>query len=166
MDLPHTHAEDADPEQQPLETGVTYRRRPVRMLRIAEIVGWQMKLYGISAHDDQPRTQLVDAAEHAASQHLPTPATADGWSGVGFVVAHDGEDAGWVLVCWWARELLHHVVLRSDPDAPGNLTIFADPTLTACTWELEVIAFEGDAWVAAQLSDVAQYLTKHLRVDV
>lgn len=160
-----------------------YRPRPVRFLRLADLGGWRVKVYGISAHRERPAPEFVEAAEQLAQGRLPNPPV---WSpsqdenalvseeryGVGVLIVHEGREGGFALVSWWAGEnmLQHHVYLA--PDGPPFAFEDLSPTgIVACVWELAVLAFEREAWVETVLAnpqgpDLDAYLDRHLSADV
>ncbi len=146
----------------------TYRPRPIRPLGIWEVDGWRLKLYGIAYDREQPRHELVDAARAVAQARLPHPATSDGRYGVGFVGAHDGRDGCVAFIDWWANEdELHHHLYVAPPDRPGALVAAGPTDFTACVWDLAVLAFEREAWLAAVLQnpdgpDLERYLQAQL----
>jgi hypothetical protein len=149
-----------------------YARRPVRPLPMVEVDGWRLKVHGIAYRGEVPRPELVDAARRVAGETLPRPAVGEGRYGVGFLGVHDGRDAGFVFVDWWAQENeLHHHAFVSPLDRPADLVAVQPGMLTACAWDLAVIAHERDAWVETVLAnpagpDVEAYLARELRADV
>jgi hypothetical protein len=50
-----------------------YRPRPIRLLRLADLGGWRVKVYGISAHRERPDPTFLEAAERLARERLPEP---------------------------------------------------------------------------------------------
>ncbi len=111
------------------------------------------------------------AAQRVARERLPHPASEDGRYGVGFLGAHDGRDACVAFVDWWANEdELHHHLYVAPADRPGELTPAGPADFTACTWDLAVLAFERNAWLAAVLQnpggpDLERYLQAQLSGD-
>lgn len=129
-----------------------YRPRPTRMYRLIEPSGWVLKLYGVSyswsAVDEQLLTAAADAAGAVVTSLDPTDTF-----GVGFVIAHQGQHAEWVLVHWWQTGgILAHRLLSRPPGSTDPLTLAA-PQLVGCVWELPVINFERDCWVSHVLVD-------------
>jgi hypothetical protein len=148
---------------------MTYRRRPIRFIDLWKLDDWTLKLYGIAADRDRPRDDLVAAARSIAVRTLPTPARSGGRHGVGLVGAHDGANAAFVFVSWWANLYeLNHVLYRAPKDALGEFAR-VPAELVGCTWDLRVIAFERDAWTAAIESgtpDLEHYLAARFDADV
>jgi len=149
-----------------------YRPRPIRCVGTWTVDDWRLKLYGIAYDREQPRPALVDAAARVARSQLPHPAAGAGRYGVGFVGAHDGRDGCVAFIDWWANEdELHHHLYVSPPDRPGDLTPARSTDFTACVWDLAVLAFEREAWLAAVLTnpdgpDLERYLQTQLNADL
>jgi hypothetical protein len=126
---------------------------------------WRLKRYAITV-DGAP---LDWAAFHdgvaMALDTLPLPAAAPGRPGAGFLVAHRGRGADYVVLGWWSaeNELPVHVVRRDQ--APGAAWRAAAQGESFCVWDLQVIAFERDAWVATVLAADAARPPLPARVD-
>lgn len=149
-----------------------YRQRPIRFLDLWEFDGWRMKAYGIAVNTERPDSVLVEAARSITQARLAESAGRTHHYGIGFTGVHQGLTANFVFVDWWAdeNELHHHVYVSPlhDPKAFAYMT----PTgLSACTWDLYVLAFERDAWVDTVLNNpdgpsLDAYLSRHLNEDV
>lgn len=125
-----------------------YRPRKIRLLELWEPGGWRIKVYGIGAHGGMPPADLLDAGKEVASEVLEGAAATTDNHGVGFMAAHEGRGADVVFVDWWAGENeLHHHLWIAEPGRPDTLRRREPHELTACVWDLEVIAFEREAWV-------------------
>jgi hypothetical protein len=132
---------------------MTYRTRSVGFLRHHSLRDWRLKLYGISVEGRRPPEELLAAGEALAAATLPSPATGDGRHGVGFVGVHEGAQANFVFVSWWAKLYeLNHVLFRGPKRQPYELAR-VDPPLVGCTWDLRVVAFERDAWINSMVGD-------------
>jgi hypothetical protein len=148
-----------------------YRVRPIRFMRYWAHQSWRMKLYSISAWDKSPTPALVTAAEQIAARVLPPDAAAEGRHGVGFIGVHDGAQANYVFVSWWAKLYeLNHVLYRGSRDKPSELAP-VEPGLFGCTWDLQIIAFERDAWIRSMLGDngnpeIDRYMAATFQADV
>lgn len=65
---------------------------------------------------------------------------------IGFVMAHAGEEADWLLLYWWSiGGILHRHIVSRRADQDGF--DLADPSIVACVWEQIVIEYERKAWV-------------------
>jgi hypothetical protein len=129
-----------------------YESRPVRFLRREG----QMKVYGIAAHGERPRDELVQAALTEMSEQGP-----------GFAIIHDAADHCFVLIHWWANENeVHQRILESPLGDPAALRPLESPAI-GCVWELEVTDFERRAWLEHVLKrdDLAAYLAARLALD-
>ncbi len=133
---------------------MTYRARPIRFLQHWSPGSWKIKVYGISAWSGLPPEELVKPALALAEQTLPADATADGRHGVGFCGIHDGKNARFMFVSWWGKTYeLNHCLFRS----PREIVDFqpVEKNLIGCTWDLQIVSFERDAWLASMMGDEA-----------
>lgn len=147
-----------------MEIRHAYEPRPVTFLELWETAGWRIKVYGIALDDGAPPHELVEAAKSVARGRLPTPAIAAERYGVGFMGVHRGRGSNLVFLDWWAdeNELRHHVFV-SYPELPTALTDVTSSSLSGCVWDLGLLAFERDAWIAAALTgnpDLDRYLAR------
>lgn len=149
-----------------------YRKRPIRFLEIWHSGRWRLKVYGIAYERATPRPELVDAAKTIAQQRLSSVSDSCVHYSVGFLGVHDGRTANFVFVDWWADENeLHHHVYVSPSDEPLRFTYATSTGLTACVWDLRVMAFERQAWLNTVLTranapDLEAYLRYTLNEDV
>jgi hypothetical protein len=152
-----------------MTTASPYRRRPVRFLELWDADGWRVKVYGIAYDGELPRPELIAAGKRVARHRLPQPPDADERAGVAVLIVHDAFESTWVLVEWWAGNVLYHHAYSGHPDTPQTLAAVADGA-TACTWELAVIGFERMSWlenvIAAAEPDVDRYLAAQFNDDV
>lgn len=147
-----------------------YAPRPVSFLELWETSGWRIKVYGIALEDGVPLDDLLRAAKSVTRERLPTPAIAPSRYGVGFMGVHRGRGSNLVFLDWWAdeNELRHHVFV-SYPKAPEALTDVTSTSLSGCVWDLGLVAFERDAWIATALTDepdLDRYLARRLEGSV
>jgi hypothetical protein len=132
----------------PVRLAEPFARRSVRPLDLLTVDGWRLKVYGITYQGQRPVQTLVEAAVAAARERLPCPAVTDDRYGVGFIGAHDGRGANFVFIDWWENEdELHHHTWLSSKGHPGSLRPTTPRDLTACVWDLAVIAHERAAWL-------------------
>jgi hypothetical protein len=149
-----------------------YQPRPIRCLGVWEVDGWQIKTYGIAYRLASPRAELIAAAQQIARRTLPHPAITDQRYGVGYVGIHDGRGANFVFVDWFADENeLHHHVFIGPSDQPARLEVMTRDQPIACVWDMQVMAFERQAWLDTVLinprgPDLSAYLACQLNVDV
>jgi hypothetical protein len=143
----------------------------IRFLEIWEQKGWRLKVYGITYQGEYPRPHLLEQAKALASDRLPALADAPGCYGVGFLGVHDGRGTDFLYLDWWAEENeLHHHLSVVSHQRPDHFE-YATPTgLIACVWDLRVLSFEREAWVASVLAnphgpDLEHYLRLRLNED-
>lgn len=147
-----------------------YRPRRIRFLELWEPALWAIKVYGIT-RGELPSRRLVAAAKRAAEERLSTTAAEQTHYGVGFLGIHAGKTANFVFVDWWAdQNELHHHVYISALDAPELLEYKTPTGVSACVWDLQVIAHEREAWVQHVLSSPEQpdfqgYLAQTLTIE-
>jgi len=133
-----------------------YRPRTYRFLGIWEEDAWSLKVYGIHhifATLDRPLIdpEVLDAARQQVRRLLPEAEREGDHYGLGFVILHQGKVANWLLMQWWAHEVICCQMLsRSLPKAPTIFDRVTTPVM-ACVWELVVIDFERSAWAANAL---------------
>jgi hypothetical protein len=153
-----------------------YQLRAIRFVELWHCQGWDLKIYGINHHrpaagDLVVSPRFVSAAKQVIDGALRHNAPDPGGSPrAGFVVLHQGKLARWLLLDLWRDwVLMHHMLYRANLDTPVDFRPVGDG-LCACTWELRVISFERDAWLAHLVAapdqpDVAAYLRTQLAED-
>lgn len=166
-----------------IQLTLPYQTRPLRFLHVANLKGWHVKVYGISAHQTIPQALLVKAAEQLATEQLPSPAV---WTakpgealiisedryGVAILIVHEGREGNFVLLSWWVGEnMLEHYVYFTAATPPFTFEPLANPHIIACVWELAVLTFERQAWVDAVLAnpsgpDLEAYLRRQFSGEV
>ena len=144
-----------------------YAPRPLELIRRERLGDWRLKVYGIAASGDTPRTELVDATVRLAADVLPLPAVDEGRYGVGFAIAHDAASLAIVIVYWWqSQNELHQRIYTAPHDDLAALTQMPDQA-AGCVWELGVVDFERRAWLEDVLAnpdgpDLERYLSREL----
>jgi hypothetical protein len=158
--------------EQLIELREPYRPRPIRFLEEWRDAGWRLKVYGIAYKGERPRAQLVETAKRIARERVPQPAVTETRYGIGFVGVHDGRNANFIFVDWWADENeLHHHVYTSATDELENLNYVTPTGLSVCVWDLRVQSFEREAWLEEVLQNthgasVEGYMARRLNEDV
>jgi hypothetical protein len=152
--------------------GITpHRARFARFVRVAGIDGWRIKLYGIATHREDARPALLDATQRLADAMLPRPAVGEGHYGVGFAIAHDASAASIGIIYWWqSSNELHQRVHVGPLDQPDRMAPIADQA-AGCVWELAVVEFERQAWLADVLAnpggpDLDAYMSRRFDGDI
>jgi hypothetical protein len=139
----------------PPELAGPYLPRPTSSLGTVEVEGWRFKLYRINAPGrPAPGVEWRPVMRELARQRLAEPGGHPERYGVGFAIVHHGREANFVLLDWWVGEnMLENHVYVSPLDDPEALE-YATPTgLSACVWELRVMAFEREAWISTVLDN-------------
>jgi hypothetical protein len=157
-----------------VEMAVSYQARPIRCLEVWEHNGWRVKVYGISALEELPPVELVEAIKEVAAALLPRPAATNDRYGVAFLYAHQGRNGGgYASVNWWSNENeLFHFQYESTPERIGDLRPIEETGGScACVWDLAVIDHERRAWVDLVLAndrgpDLEAYLQAQLNDDL
>jgi hypothetical protein len=130
-----------------------YQPRTISFHGIETVGEWAVKMYGIAAHTEVPRTALIAATAKIAALALPQPAHGGGRRGVGFAIAHDAADFCFALIDWWSGDNELHQRLFSSPlDRPEELRPHPGQAI-GCVWELEVTDFERRAWLRHVLTN-------------
>jgi hypothetical protein len=127
-----------------------YRSRPRRFLGIEQRAGYRLKCYAIS-HDGQwPGADWQPALARLCAR-LPRPACGPGRPGVGLLILHRGRGADYAVLGWWQRD--NELPLRLQVRENGAGWRAARDGESVCVWDLELIAFERDAYVSTLLSE-------------
>jgi hypothetical protein len=129
-----------------------YEPRSIRFHGIRDVEGWRLKRYSIAFGGGPIDWQAFEPALTLADDALPRPAIAAGRVGVGFVIAHQGRTALYCVLGWWdnENELPLRVFVRGLES--GAEWRPARGSESVCVWDLQVIAFERDAYVATVLA--------------
>lgn len=123
-----------------------YEKRSFRFIELLSIQDWRMKLYGITWQGELPRPALLDAAKRVTADVL-TKETSNNYK-VGFVGAHDGNNACFVFVDFWGNENeLFHRVFLSRLNEPQALAAAKPSDSSVCVWDLRLQSFEREAWI-------------------
>ena len=106
--------------------------------------GLAIKPYTIARDGaDAPSLALIGTARRIAETEIPKAAAYDtGHHGLGFAILHEGEEAIWLLLHWWAHgDICCRALFRADS---GTLEFedVSKRSLMACVWELRVIDHE------------------------
>ncbi len=147
-----------------------FRPRPARFHGLRHREGWRLKLYSI-VHDGAPaELAAFEEGIGLAVRALPLPAATEERPGAGFVIAHRGRTAFYVVLAWWDREneLPLRVWIRAADG--GEAWRPAEGGESFCAWDLQVLWFEREAYVATVLAEggadpVRDYLARHLVVE-
>ena len=125
-----------------------FAHRPIASHGVIRRANHRLKLYTIR-HGEDPLDldDYRDGLELALSE-LPVARPSEGRPGLGFVIVHRGRDLDYVVLAWWDREneLPVRVFVRDDGEWRP-----AGESESFCVWDLEVMAFERNAYVETVL---------------
>jgi len=132
-----------------------YEPRPIRFHGLRSVDGWRLKRYSITFGPGPIDWPAFEPAMALADAALPRPAVTESRPGVGFVIAHQGRTALYCVLGWWdnENELPVRIFVRALDD--GAEWRAARGGESFCVWDLQVIAFEREAYVATLLATVA-----------
>jgi len=143
---------------------IPYAPRAIRWLGLAERHGHRLKRYAITRGDEPLRERDFAEGFELACQALPLPAVTSARPGVGFAISHQGNGADYSVLAWWdnENELPLRVFVR--PQEPGGAWRSARESESVCVWDLEIVSFERDAYVATLLAGgtADDYLARRL----
>lgn len=134
--------------------------RPRAAGPVLEVDGWRLKSYGIARDGRIVLPRHEDEVVAMAGGVLPDPDPEGGRPGVGWLILHRGADVDYAVLGWWDREneMPVRVWVREDSGAWRG----ARDGESFCVWDLEIIAWERNAWVRHVLDgargDVGAYL--------
>jgi len=138
-----------------------YRPRSLDAHGVESRDGWRIKRYAIRFDPGSDLNRLVPGIEMAWAA-LPRPAAAPGRPAVGFLIAHQGRGADYVVLGWWDRE--NELPLRVFVRPAGEPAFrAAQASESVCVWDLQVIGFERDAYTATVLSERGSDIEGYLR---
>ena len=63
------------------------------------------------------------------------------------MIAHDGADACWWIIAWWAGESMLYTNYFTAPWDMPDRVVSAETGAIACVWEMVPLAYECDSWV-------------------
>ncbi|MEM8736614.1 MAG: GNAT family N-acetyltransferase, partial [Planctomycetota bacterium] len=135
----------------PSNETIPYKPRTTRMVQVQKLEGWNLKIYTIHAADEAIDPEVITAAIQFVQQETLWPQ--DQSTPYGFTTVHRGEQAIWLLVDLWIRDILHHFVYYASQANPTEFQIGPQDGTAACVWELEITKHERDAWVHHVLAD-------------
>lgn len=143
-----------------------YKARCTVMNSVREIAGWKLKVYTIHETDREIEQEILGAALQYAADHVDWPEDRKGY---GFLTIHVGNEAVWLLVDFWADDILRHFLFRAPVDHPRKFGEGPKDGTMACVWELAVFVHERDSWIKHVMSqpenpDYEVYLSDGLEI--
>lgn len=134
-----------------MSAGLTpYAPRPIRCHGVSDLAGFRVKDYSV-VFGGGP-VDWIDFARgfEVVAATLPRPAAAAGRPGLGFRIAHQGATGRYAVVAWWANE--NELPIRLAVRRPEESWRLAHGDESICVWDVQVVAFERDAWVETLLT--------------
>ena len=113
-----------------------------------------LKVYGITLESDGMSDATRAAARRHVEQRLPEIEGDGSHHELGFVIIHQGMDATWLLMNWWAYGDIRCQLMSSRDRNAAESAAFSPETraLANCVYEEAVIHAETQAWIDAMLS--------------
>lgn len=153
-------------QEGPFRISEPYSPRSIRFREVREHRGWRIKVYGIRYGDAPLDWPVYEEGLQLVFDLLPEPAVTADRPGVGFSLAHQGRGVHYLTVNWWDLENELFTQVRVCGFGAGQAWREPTPGEYACVWDLQVIAFERDAYVECVLArpedpDLEGYLARH-----
>jgi hypothetical protein len=148
-----------------------FQSRPIHPRGVTLYGEWRLKRYTIVRTPNRLRRMAWPDFEPGRACHaaLPSPVHAAGRVGSDFI-EHRGNGADYIVLGWWERENELPVRVFVRDHSPGAAWRAARGSESFCVWDLQVVAFERDAYVGTVLSErasegaVEDYLARRLTV--
>ncbi|QDY68178.1 hypothetical protein [Qingshengfaniella alkalisoli] len=136
----------------PMAAAQGYTPRDFAPLDPWELGGVSFKVYSIALQGSHRTLSLEVAARDFVVETLPDLIAREGDAkGVGYIILHEGEDANWLLMHWWAHgEICCQSLASADKGSVVFRSLDVRP-LMACVWELQIINFETHAFIDTML---------------
>jgi len=125
---------------------------------------WRLKLYSVVYGHGPVDLERFEPGFARAEASLPLPAVTRERPGVGFLIAHQGKTADYLILGWWDHE--NELPLRVSVNRHGREARWraAEGSESICVWDLEILWAERQAYIdtvlSADGSDVAGYLAR------
>ena len=140
-----------------------YAPRPIGFHGLREHTGYRLKRYSVRSGPAALDWGEFERGFALVLAELPAPAVTAERPGVGFSIAHRGRGADYAVLAWWdlENELPLRVAVRLDGDPAGWRAARRE---SICVWDLEILGFERDAYVATLLAggSAEDYLARNL----
>lgn len=127
--------------------------------------GWQLKRYGIEFAGTSSPTDIFERAYSRVASWLPPRATTADRPGVGWMLEHRGKTMDYLVVGWWDNENELRMKIWVTKNGQWREAL----TESFCVWDMQVMAFERNAFVETLLQkepDIAAYMNQHLTISL
>ncbi len=142
--------------------------RAVTPRGVKDINGHRIKMYDVTLPGETLHEPTYASGLETAAATLPIPACTESRPGVGFAIRHQGATWDYVVLSWWDSENELPLRVFSRPRTPQGLWQPARQDQSVSVWDLEILAFERDAYVRHVLNadgpDLEAYLGRQLQV--
>jgi len=142
-----------------------YLARKIEPLSAWEFSGWQLKRYGIEFSGTTSPADIFERAYSRVASWLPPRATTADRPGVGWMLEHRGKTMDYLVVGWWDNENELRMKIWVTDQGEWREAL----TESFCVWDMQVMAFERDAFVATLLQpkpDIEAYMKQHLTINL
>lgn len=144
-----------------------HQPRPIRYVHPIQGSEYTIKVYWISAYEEVPDETLISMAEEFVLSEFQNLAGQD-HHGYGFMIVHQGRDGNYIVLDWWVGEnMIKQKIYHAPLEMPYAFSDFSGTGIVTCVWEVQVLAFEANAWKETVLSnqsrpDFSGYQEKYL----
>lgn len=134
--------------------GFDYRPRRIEPRSRLAVDDYRLKRYELRAPSVADGPRLSDDEWKALLRMALPSVHEEREHRVGFAILHYAVDGNYLLASrWYGGNMLKHESFTLLSSAEGwRLSSLLDSRIIACVWELEVIAFERNAWVRTAMS--------------
>lgn len=135
------------------DPGACFAPRPIAFGGVTHHRSYRVKRYSIVAPGQTLDPARFREGEALALGVLPVPACTAERPGLALLIAHQGASADYMVLGWWDRrnELPIRVWVRA-PGREAHRWTPARDSESVCVWDLSVVWFERQAFVAAMLA--------------
>ncbi len=145
-----------------------YRDRSIEFHEIRSHGGWRIKIYSVLYGTAPLDWNTIEEGFALSFTRLPDHAQESDRPGVAFAIAHQGRGMHYVVISWWGNEneYFNRVLVR--PFGAKEKWRNASEHESVCVWDLQIICFEREAYVATILAkegtpDIDAYVSLHLK---
>jgi hypothetical protein len=131
-----------------------YTPRRTKARAVVAVNGYRLKPYEMYFDENSGHSITDDELKSFIGQCLPAGSNDPLEHGVGFAIIHFARDGNYLLLSrWYGGNMLKHDLFEMKQSPAGWQTASLQSTgIVACVWELQVIAFERQAWVCTAMA--------------
>ncbi len=142
--------------------------RDVHPAGVQHEAGYALKAYDVTLPTEELHESVYAEGQKLALPTLPQPAVTLSRPGIAIVIRHQGRDWDYFVLAWWDGENELPIRVFTRPRSPQGLWQPGSAQQSVCVWDLEILAFERDAYVRHMMGpdgpDPSAYLARQLRV--